>query len=108
MNLTSAKHQPNLNDPCYAIEDSDTSGNYLHVQAPVLNKVLIHDDLTTIIPDDITIKAYHKVTLDIPSLPLEARTCCIYPHLDKSLLSTAAMCNSGGTTLFTKTEVIIK
>ena len=70
-NPPSTKHQSSLNDSDYAIVDSGASVNYLYVQEPVLNKVLIDDGATVILPDDNTIKACYKGTLDILSLPLK-------------------------------------
>ena len=61
VNPTSTKYRPS-NNTNFTIADSDTSSNDLHVQAPMLNKVLIHNGSTVIIPDDTTIKASHKGT----------------------------------------------
>ena len=63
VNPPSTNHQPSLNDPDYTIADSGMSGNYLHVQATVLDKVLIYDDPTVLLPDDTTIKESYKGTL---------------------------------------------
>jgi hypothetical protein len=58
---------------------------------------------------DLFIASTHTDTLDLPSLPMEARQAHILPGLvQHSLLSVGQMCDSGCTVTFTANKVAVK
>ena len=61
-----SKHNPKLkiNNMCYAVTDSDTSGNNLHEVAFLLTKEFICNSSTFILPDNTATKETHEGALD--------------------------------------------
>ena len=89
------------------MSDSDTTGNYVTKEAPLLNVKPTLSGPTVILTDNTTITATHEGMLDLYALPTKARISHVFLTLGKSLLSIVSFCNACGTATFAAKEVTV-
>ena len=76
---------------------------------PYTDAFPVSPGLDVLLPSGATITSTHQATLDLPSLPLAARTCHLFPDLTSgSLISIGQLCNYGCTANFTATTVTLQ
>lgn len=76
---------------------------------PYTDACPISPGLNVLLPSGATITSTHQAMLDIPSLPLAARHCHLFPDLTTgSLISVGQLCDYGCTAQFTATTVTIQ
>ena len=97
VNLIACK---NVDHSSISIVDSGTTGNYLPVTAPCLNKTSMQHPIQLHMPNGEIIKSPHKALLPMTQLPLKATEAIIFPKLRKALLSVSTLCNNGCTATF--------
>jgi len=84
------------------IVDTGCTGHFLAVSAPYKNKKKTMNGISVLLPNKDTMIATHTAELDLPNLPVEARTA----H-NTSLLSVGQLCDAQCTATFTSTDVTI-
>ena len=105
--LPSLNNQICTNNTNLAIEDSETTRNYLSTEAPLLNVKPTTTGPKVILPENTTITATHEGILDLPTLPTKAKIVHVFPTLVKAILSIASMRDAGGTATFAAKEVTV-
>jgi hypothetical protein len=90
--------------------DSGSSGHYL----PICCEDILLEVRPTITPITVTcadgssMVSTKTAVLDLPSLPISARTCHLFPNITGALLSIGNFCDNGMTAVFDKTKVEIR
>ena len=87
----------------WAILDSGATGHFLTTDAPALDITPTMTPITARLPNGDRVQSTHTCTLDLPSLPVNARAAHIIPVLaSHSLISAVTLCNAGCNVNFTK------
>jgi Reverse transcriptase (RNA-dependent DNA polymerase) len=90
------------------IADSGCTAHFCTTTLPVTDKTIAARPLTIRNPNGSTMKSTHTALLDIPALPLAARTVHIVPDLhENSLISIGQLCDADCTVAFTKHDVTV-
>ena len=88
--------------------DSGTTGHFLSVNAPILNKRPTNNPVTVVLPNGQTIKSSHDCDIDWPMLPPNARFAHILPGLaNHSLISVVQLCDAGYTMKFVDNKCLV-
>jgi len=77
------------------------------MDTPLNNQKPINNGPNVLLPDNTIIKASHIGNMTIPNLPNKAKIGYKFPDIKKSLLSISAICNAGGSAIFTNDKVYI-
>jgi hypothetical protein len=92
----------------WAILDSGTTSHFLTTDMPATNILPTTMPIIARLPNGARVHSTHTCTLDIPSLPTNARAAHIIPGLaSHSLLSVVTLFNASCTVHFTKIECTI-
>ena len=81
-----AKHIANQEYKHHAICDTDTTGHYLRIISPVVDKVKVNEGISVVLPDVKIITSTYKVYLNMPQLPKSTRRALIFPALSHDAL----------------------
>ena len=93
----------------WAILDSGATSHFLVVDAPCQNIQPALIPLTVRQPDGAQVRSSHTCSLNIDTLPKNARVAHVIPGLaSHSLLSVVRLCNSGCEVVFTKIDCYVK
>jgi hypothetical protein len=88
--------------------DSGSTGHFLLVTAPCLNKVASRNPLTVRLPNGATMESSHTAGLDIPGLNAAASKAHVFPGMfHRSLLSVGQLCDEGHIVTFRRDTVTI-
>lgn len=60
--------------------DSGTTGHFLQINSPCINKCATNNGIKVILPDGNIIKATHTLELNLQQLPIQARKACLFPE----------------------------
>jgi len=94
--------------PCTkAIADSGTTGHYLPMTSPSVNKTIARIPLPVHLPNGTIIHSTHTALLPITSLPPEARHANLFPDIKHALISIGTLCDNGCLALFDDKRVYI-
>jgi hypothetical protein len=89
-------------------ENTGIDTNLVHVNLPCSNVQSTNNGIRVKYPDGVIDQATHTATLDIPSLPLQARQVHLFNKLASgSLLSLGQLCDTGCTAYFNNKTVYI-
>ena len=89
-------------------ENTGIDTNLVHVNLPFSNVQSTNNGIRVKYPDGVIDQATHTATLDIPSLPLQARQVHLFNKLASgSLLSLGQLCDTGCTAYFNNKTVYI-
>lgn len=91
--------------------DTGATGNFMSIDdmSYLVDVRRAEQPIAVQLPNGAHIWSTHTALLDIPSLPLPARTAHIFPDLtSSSLLSIGLLCDHGCTTTYTNTQVTIQ
>ena len=92
-----------------AIADTGSTGNFLHIDSPSVNKIPTPKGISVRMPNETHITSTHTCELPLINLPREARQAHLFPELSSgSLLSIGQLCDNGCTATFDKNVVKIK
>ena len=90
------------------MEISTDINDMIHCDIPITNVKEVKTGIKVLLPNEQTMQSTHEGTLDIQTLPLEARKAYIFPRLASgSLLSIGQLCDAGCSALFVKTKLYI-
>lgn len=90
-----------------AIADSGCTGHFLQENSHCLDKKGTTSGITVLLPNKARMKATNTCTLDLPSLPLDARQGHTFPALAKSLISIGVLCDANCVATFSKWKLVI-
>ena len=92
-----------------AIADSGCTSHFLGLNAHCTNIQKCAPGVTVKLPNNMAMEATHTALLDMPSLPIAARHCHLFPDMaNKALLSIAQFCDNGYRAIFTNTKLIME
>jgi hypothetical protein len=90
------------------ILDTGCTSHFLTMSGPYVNAQPAYPGLDVQLPSGALMRSTHTAILDIPSLPLAARHCHLFPELTSgSLISIGQLCDHGCTAAFDATSVAI-
>jgi hypothetical protein len=90
------------------IADTGSTGHFLTIHAPSLNRRPANPSISVLLPDGSTITSTHTALLNIPLLPPHACESHIFPTLASgSLISIGKLCDHGCIATFTSDAVSI-
>ena len=89
-----------------AIADTGTTGNYLPIDAPCINKKLTNNPISICMPNGHLLQSTHTALLN-NKLPIEAREAHLFPGLRKALISIGLLCDNGCIATFDEDKVTI-
>jgi hypothetical protein len=82
--------------------NSGATSHFVTIKAPIINRTRTTNPLAITTVNGDVIYSSHIAELNLPDLPLTARTCHVVPHLgDFSLISVGQLCDAGCDVMFT-------
>jgi hypothetical protein len=94
--LNTVEGPPALSPIFSVIGDTGTTGHFVTVDTPVINKVVATVPIAVRNPNGSIMYSTHTAELFLPGLPLAARQCHIIPALStQPLLSIGQLCDAG-------------
>ena len=92
-----------LTPTTYANADTGTTGNFISLsdQHVILNVQPTPNPVRVLLPDGSTAVSTHTGVLNLPALPMAARSVDIFPQWVGSLLSIGRLCDKGLAALYT-------
>ena len=90
------------------IADTGSTGHFITIYAPSINRRPANPSIAVLLPDGSTIHSTHTALLNIPQLPTQACQAHIFPTLASgSLISIGTLCDHGCVATFTADTVAI-
>ena len=89
-----------------AIADTGTTGNYLPINAPCIDKRVTNNPISICMPNGQLLQSTHTALLN-NQLPVEAREAHLFPGLSKALISIGLLCDNGCIATFDEDKVTI-
>ena len=84
----------------YSITNTSTINSYVIIDVLLLNKKIIYDGPTVLLPNNNTIKVLYKGILDLPILSLQFRIVYTFLDIAKLLPSISSTYDAGRSAIF--------